>query len=704
MNGFCKVFGASSTLLAASATAQFVEVQPISDELGLADVVVRDVPDEVVAVYTRFRWHPTGEWFESPLIESEAADGQRVFRGRFMAGEGEPHQTGVLRYRVLFRNADGRVALLQPEEASTDVNLAADEGADDARSVAAWALGATWYQIFPERFFNGAPENDPRELTTYPMDWAESWLDVSAAEIEYNLALGEALGYRLDPDRAGGARYNVVWNRRYGGDLQGVVEKLDFLEDLGVDAIYLCPVFEAGSEHKYDARDHRHIDRTLGDPGAPPTEWAPVEGEAQSPATWTFTSADQYFIDEFLPACKERGIRVILDGVFNHTGREHFAFRDVLENGASSEYAEWFNFEFDDEGNTIGWDAWDRPNGFLPTFRQTDRGDLVEPVKAHLYNVTRRWMDPNSDGDPSDGIDGWRLDVASEIGLLFWYDWRRLCRAINPDCVLIAEEWGDAERYFRGNAFDAQMNYPFARAVIGWLRDGVSSEETVRRLRDVFDHDPFTDLAQMNLLASHDTERLVTMLHNPGREYDQGAALHIGTAEGYDPGQPSERAYALAALGMAFQATHGGSPMIYNGDEFGVHGADDPDNRKPVPWPELGPQGDVADTPRTDVLEQAARWFGTRGIDRVGPILRYGTTDYIETGDPDVLGYIRALNGDRVYVLLNRGTSMFDASGALPEVDEEAGTTIEPLSARIWMTQRPRDFVWRPEAERNDPR
>jgi len=710
-----RVFAAAAIGLAAASQGQLLSVEPISGELGLADVRVSGVPDDLRQVLVRFRYHPDGAWYEAPLLRVGEDETGSTFEGRFFAGEGQPHQVGRLRLRAVVVRDDGGVGLRTLDEFATEVDVVpedADEAANfvPARSVPAWALGATWYQIFPERFYNGEPANDPAELTTFPLEWNADWDEVTPLEWEYSTALSHALGYRLDPDRPGGAKYNVIWNRRYGGDLQGVVEKLPFLQELGVTAIYMCPVFSAGSMHKYDARDYRHIDRTLGTPGEVSDEYIPDTESGAALPSWTRTGADDYFIEEFLPAVKDAGMRVVIDGVFNHVGREHFAFQDVIENGADSPYADWFVCRFDGDGRLIGWDAWDGPNGHLPEFRQTDAGDLVEPVKQHIFDVTRRWMDPNGDGDPSDGIDGWRLDVANEIGIAFWYDWRRLCRRINPECALFAEEWADGSRYFRGAAFDAQMNYPFARAVLGFLRDGVSSSETAERLAAIFNNDPYNDLAQMNLMSSHDTERLVSMLDNPldsagnPREYDQQAAMHQDAVESYNTGRPSERAYALALLAFAIQATHEGSPMIYDGDEAGMHGPAGPDNRKPIPWPELGAPGNPADLPRTDVLQAARTWFASRQVEGLGRALRYGSTRYIDTGNPDVLAYARYLNGDQVIVMVNRGSETFDASPFLPPSAPDASDRdLGPLEAEIWIAPRPQDFVWRPEIERTDP-
>jgi glycosidase len=457
-----------------------------------------------------------------------------------------------------------------------------------------------WYQVFPERFANGNPANDPSGPDTNLLAWNAPWDTASVYELEQSWAQ-----YAVDPRfyrpaslSSGGVLPATIYRRRFGGDLQGVVQRLDHLQSLGVTGLYLCPVFHAQSLHKYEAADHRHIDPTLGHPGDP----GPMgnarsaiihdPSETADPATWRWTADDRYLLETLRPEARERNLRVVLDGVWNHVGLWNWAFMDVVEHGVNSPYAEWFECRFDDTGTLVGWEGWSQPNGALPEFKHTDDGDLNPGVKAFVFDLTRRWMDPNNDGDPSDGIDGWRLDVANEIGRKFWADWRTLVRSINPDALIIGEIWFPGGDYFDGTAFDAQMNYPFAYQIAGWLSldPAMTSERLARGLEQVYSNAPHTDLAQMTLLASHDTERVASLMHNPGRAgvrgFDQGANS-FDTGTGYNARRPDERAFNLSVLGAALHATLPGSPMIYNGDELGMYGADDPNNRKPIPWPDL---------------------------------------------------------------------------------------------------------------------
>lgn len=548
-----------------------------------------------------------------------------------------------------------------------------------------WAKGAVWYQIFPERFRNGNPLNDPHGPFVYNKPWTDDWYEITPAE-EASWRTRFKVGPNEPwPPRKGGNLFHVVWDRRYGGDLQGIAEKFDYLRDLGVTALYMNPVFEAESMHKYDATDFRHIDDNLGTPksaGKVPETWT-FKGEPADPATWTWTAADRYFVDEFLPAAREHGIRVILDGVWNHTGKPFFAFADIMEKGDKSPYKDWFYVTFDENGKLKSWESWFN-TGALPKFKQMPNGDLVPPVKEHLFNVTRRWMDPNGDGDPSDGIDGWRLDVALDVGLPFWRDWRKLVKGINPQAVIIAEIWDDATPVLQGDSFDTQMHYPFCKPVLDWLgvRPGTPTSNLVTRLDEAFNDTPQTNLIHQNLFGSHDTDRYVSMLLNPGREYDQGNRPQDHDFPYIDK-KPSQALYNASMLGVAIQALYTGAPMIYYGDEVGMWGADDPTDRKPFPWPDKGPMKNPDENADWELHKRYTKWMRLRQEPIVGPILRFGATRHLDAGRDDVFAFERSLNGRRVIAVINRGGAPFDASALLP-----AGTAdgkVGPVEARHWV-------------------
>ncbi|MFM9959422.1 MAG: alpha-amylase family glycosyl hydrolase [Phycisphaerales bacterium] len=552
----------------------------------------------------------------------------------------------------------------------------------------AWAMGAVWYQIFPDRFRNGNPLNDPHGPGVTQMPWNSDWYKVSDAEAA---AWKKRAGLKPTdpmPQHRGGPLYNVVWDRRYGGDLQGIEQKFGYLKDLGVTALYMNPIFEAESMHKYDATDYRHIDDNFGAPasaGKVPERWT-HKPEPADPAKWEWTPSDRYFVDQFLPAAKKHGIRVVVDGVFNHTGRPFWAFEDIEKNGVNSIYKDWFYVDFDDAGKLKSWVSWFN-TGALPKFRQKPNGDLVEPVKKHIFDITTRWMDPNGDGNPSDGVDGWRLDVALDVGLPFWRDWRKHVKTINPDAIIIAEIWDDASQHVKGDTFDTQMHYPFAKPVVDWLgvRPGMTATQLDGRLRLAYDDLSQTNLIHQNLFASHDTDRYVSMLYNPGREYDQRNRLQDADGQDYKQGRPPENYYKMSMLGVAIQATYLGAPMIYYGDEVGIYGADDPTDRKPFPWPDTGEPENPTDKADWEMHKQYAKWFNLRQDAAIGPVLRYGSIRHLTTDRDDAFAFTRELNGVRVVVVVNRGETPFDASRLLPT--GTSGAVVASVGVGYWVLE-----------------
>lgn len=529
-----------------------------------------------------------------------------------------------------------------------------------AEQTPAWALGAVWYNIFPERFDNANPANDQGWPHGTALPWTRDWFEVTADEFEAsaNRSIAARLRYRDNHDRSRPPLLDTVFERRFGGDLQGVERRLDHIRSLGATVIWFCPIFDATSLHKYDAADHRHIDPHLAHPGAPTNDRPAFDAD---PATWQWTEADRYFVDQFLPAAKSRGLRVVLDGVWNHVGLKHPTFQNVLSQGEDSPYASWYHFGVDERGRTNTWQAWDRRNGGLPEFRQV-AGDLVPGPREYVFAATDRWMDPNGDGNPSDGIDGWRLDVANEVGLPFWGAWRRHVRDLNPQAALVGELWFDGREYFEGRAFDAQMNYPLAFAMTAWLdgRPGFSDDDFIEALDRVFSHAPATDLAQVNLLGSHDTARFASMMMNPGDDYDRGAGL--GDAF-FDRGRPDAEAFAKLELAYAVLTALPGSPMVYAGDELGEWGADDPENRKPIAWP-----GDA------DLAGRIGALLRLRQHPQLGPVLRLGAAAW--RADNGLLYFNRSLNRHSVVLVANRTTE--------PLAIEPTGQTVEPLGYRIF--------------------
>ncbi len=476
-----------------------------------------------------------------------------------------------------------------------------------------WAKEVVWYQIFPERFRNGDPTNDPRPQDIegcYPGFVPDGWT-VTPWTHDW---------YKDDPwfpETEGGKDFtgNPITNfgqksqlRRYGGDLQGVFDQLDYLDSLGVTAIYFNPLNDAPSLHKYDARHWRHIDRNFGPDPDRDIEIMAAE-EPANVETWQMTTADSMFV-ALVDEMHKRGMKVIMDFSWNHTGHTCWAWKDVVEKGEESQFKDWYWVEsFDDPEtpeNEFKYHGWFGVYD-LPEIRETQfadhsngirvmEGDIYDPAaKEHIMNVTRRWLDPNGDGDPSDGVDGFRLDVAAEIPLGFWRDYRKEVRKINPEAYLVGEVWWEAwpdklldpKPFLQGDVFDAVMNYRWYRAARHFFNqspDEIPVSEFVDSLKRFASNLPeASNYAMMNLTASHDAPRVSTSLYNKNMY-----KMHAKPADdpNYKINKPDKETYDILKMLLAQQFSFVGAPHIWAGDEMGMWGADDPSTRKPLIWPD----------------------------------------------------------------------------------------------------------------------
>ena len=408
-----------------------------------------------------------------------------------------------------------------------------------------------------------------------------------------------------------------------GGDLLGIAEHLDYLSDLGVNALYLTPIFASASNHRYHTYDYYQVDPLLGGNDA---------------------------LRELLDRAHARGMRVVLDGVFNHSGRGFWPFHHVVENGAESPYVEWFNLDMDtvrqrglqpypnredmrlieaESGGSrdgsvsqrhLGYRAWwDLPA--LPKLN-TDNPHMRE----HLMGAAEHWL--------RFGIDGWRLDVAEEIDAGFWREFRQRVRAVNPEAYIVAEIWREKPQWLTGDTFDAVMNYPLVEALLSFVAarhldtDIVATQheynEFVRpmngqdfalRLEHVMTtYRPQNVSALLNLLGSHDTARYLTVVR---------------------------RDVASLKLALLAVMTLPGAPCIYYGDEVGMEGRHDPDCRRAFPWESHW---------NRQVLEF------TRAVVRLRyqqPVVRHGHFRMLAASD-EAVAY--SMTGDvSVVVALNRG-------------------------------------------------
>jgi cyclomaltodextrinase len=483
-----------------------------------------------------------------------------------------------------------------------------------------WARDAVFYQIFADRFARSPLVPKPGPL--------EPWTDAPTLH-----------GYK-------------------GGDLLGVVDRLDELEDLGISAIYLNPIFTAASNHRYNTYDYGHVDPLLGGDEA---------------------------LRELLDVAHDRGIRVILDGVFNHVGRGFWPFHHVVEAGSASPYRDWFYLDDDvlagrrgiasqdhlcpDDGPRGYRSWWDVPS--LPKLR------IENPlVRAHLFGAVEHWM--------RFGIDGWRLDVPADISdPTFWPEFRQRVRHINPEAYLVGEIWHEAPDWLGGDRFDALMNYPLGLAILGFVGgrhidrdvaarqsdyrnslhelDGAAFGERLERCLTVYD--PAVTSVQFNLIGSHDAPRARSVL-------------------GED----------LTRLGLAqlLLLTLPGTPSIYYGDELGMSGHADPDCRRAYPE-SLASLGDAERDHRARVRAQVharrAHVALRRGVARVAA--SNGRAVVIE----------RTANDHRALVAVNAGDEPVElrvdagALDGLRELAELAIGSVELGAARDVLSMGPRSAI-----------
>ena len=440
-----------------------------------------------------------------------------------------------------------------------------------------------------------------------------------------------------------------------GGDLLGIAEHLDELADLGITAIYTTPIFQSASNHRYHTYDYFTVDPLLG-------------GDAA--------------LRELLDRAHARGMRVLLDGVFNHTGRGFWPFHHIVETGGASPYRDWFHLSpevrsgerhlmayppRDADPSTFGYRAWWQ----LPALPKLNTDHPA--VREYLLSVAEHWL--------RFGIDGWRLDVPDEIDdPAFWAAFRARCRAVRPDAYLVGEIWEVAPDWVAGDRFDALMDYPLAVAILGFA-GGPSLDMDVVRAHHEYTHslrpldgpgfatrlvellgvyDPDVVAVQLNLLGSHDAPRALTVL-------------------GED-----RAAFRMATL---LQCMLPGAPSIYYGDEVGMTGGNDPDCRGAFPW----------DRDRWD-HELRAYIRAVLAVRAAEPAVRHGATN-VAAAAGDAIALERRLGDDRLVVAVNAGTEPItlelafdglaagrlvavplegDPSGPRAAADADEGPSIDP--------------------------
>ena len=552
----------------------------------------------------------------------------------------------------------------------------------DSPSNPGWAADAVFYQIFPTRFRNGDTSNDPDHASLeYPENVPESWQISSWTADWYARDAWEL-------ERGDDFYEDGVFDRRYGGDLQGVIDKLDYIKDLGITAIYFNPVFYARSLHKYDGNTFHHIDPHFGpDPAG---DFELMSQETSDPATWHTTAADQLFFDLIAEAHK-RDLRVVIDGVWNHTGRDFFAFDDIRRNQEASPYKDWYIIQsFDDPStpeNEFAYEGWWGVET-LPLFADTpDSTDLHPGPKQYVFDATSRWMDPNGDGDASDGIDGWRLDVAPDVPIKFWADWNAHVRSLNPEAYTVSEVWHEASNFLQEGGFSATMNYhAFAFPVKGFLIDNlISASEFMSLIDDRRQEFPVhMQFAMQNLIDSHDTDRLASMIVNAKSQYaiperyDYDHDVSPRWYEPYDVRKPNSRERDIQELVALMQMTSTGAPMLYYGTEAGMWGADDPDDRMPMVWADLTYDSQTAE-PRGRQREEDTVGFDQDVFDYYQSVIALRADfESLRRGDQETLladdeansvVFKRSTNGEELVIAINRSEEPQELRLSTTDVD-----------------------------------
>ena len=634
-----------------------------------------------------------------------------------------------------------------------------------------WSKEAIWYNIFPDRFYNGNHYNDPIFNEFGPEAFKPNILHEQNFVEEYRWEKSNNVISHFDRNRwTSDFREQTIWEklgereidyslkyaRMYGGDLQGIKEKIPYMKELGINAVWLNPVFFSYQNHKYGANDFRHISPdfgtiktsgethgveinrnnkygnksyvdALGNKATTSSELKLLEvnlkgenrgkngyGETEDPATWVWTESDLIMVD-LIKEFHKNGIRVIFDGVFNHSSSEHWTFNMVLADGENSKYKDWYKFtdfgqhvqitdDMSDEQafetlianrkRTI-YNAW---GGFdsLPEFNTFN-----QEYKEYIFNITRKWM-CGPDGKESenwmedDGIDGWRLDVPNCLeNQNFWNEWREVVKGSKKDSYITAELWGNASGDINGgNKFDTVMNYEWLKTVIGFFinqsREGgvrykLKAQDFFNELREKRTWYPYQALqASQNLNGSHDTDRLYSRIVNDvvGRNLEEGKQLEKGyngirpdLASNYHPNTTIDwrnspiKPKDILKLISIFQMTYIGAPMLFYGDEVGMWGATDPYCRKPMLWKEFlyDDEKNPSHINQNEVYSQKVdsdlfEWY--KKLIRIrleNKTLIYGKfREVFADNERDVIAYERVIEDQSIIVVINNSFNSWE--------------------------------------------
>ncbi|MBC1435816.1 alpha-glycosidase [Listeria rocourtiae] len=416
-----------------------------------------------------------------------------------------------------------------------------------------WVKETIWYQIFPERFDNGNPSLSPANV----LPWGSK-----------------------DPDR----------DDFFGGDIQGIINHLDYLVELGINGIYLTPVFEASTNHKYDTLNYFEIDPHFG---------------------------DKETFRKLVREAHKRGIKIMLDAVFNHIGDKSPEWQDVLKNGEKSKFVDWFHIRSfpvtpgengNVEGkNTLSFDT------FAYTMHMPKLNTANPDVQKYLLDIATYWVREFD-------IDGWRLDVANEVDHAFWKQFNKAVRSEKEDIYILGEIWHDSWLWLLGDEFDSVMNYPFTQTIIeNFVEERIKPTKMVSGISEqLMRYQEQVNHVMFNMMDSHDTARLLTRCEGDKEK---------------------------AKLALAFMFAHTGSPCIYYGTEIGMDGADDPLCRKCMEWDEANQD--------KDMLTFMKKLIAFRKTNQ--KVLTYGNLDWhIVDDEKHIVAFSRTLDGKCLTFIFNQ--------------------------------------------------
>ena len=479
------------------------------------------------------------------------------------------------RYRYYFEITDNKGTKLWLDERGlkdTEDNMEAAAfqyayiGESDVYMESDWLQSSVAYQIFPDRFENGDKSNDPDGTLRWGM--------------------------------------KPTTKSMFGGDLRGIINRLDHIKKLGADLIYMTPIFSSSSNHKYNTMDYYSVDKSFG---------------------------SMEDVRELIEKCHNLGMRIIFDAVFNHSGSDFFAFRDILENQTDSKYADWYHLEgFPVRTDKVNYYTFADSIPSMPKF------NISNPeVREYLLGVGKYWVKEM-------GIDGWRLDVCDEVDHSFWKDFRKAVKSVKEDAVIIGEIMHEASSFLKGDELDSIMNYPFKGASVDFFAKRAIDAERFSGIlassRALYmDH---INRQMWNLLGSHDTQRFLT-------------------EAGEDKGR--------LRLAAAFQFMYIGVPYIYYGDEIGMSGGKDPLCRGCMVWDE--------DKQDMDLLMFFRRLIAIR---KENPELVKGDLK-MEVAKDGLVAFSRRSKDERILAVFNNSDQKKKLRKGIPSraIDLYTGDTME---------------------------